>query len=229
MFAWCEAVAGSEGGTLRLSYLQTKIVEKPLLSGRGEALHEMLETQFAAVLKCGAPESPRNWYAVYTRPSHERRAAKSFEFHRLENFMPCYRVVRRWKNRCTKTLEIPLFPGYLFVKIAAAERVRVLEVPGVVSIIGKGREPMPLPAFEIESLRAGLHLRQAEPHPYLVVGQRARIRNGALAGMEGVMVRKKNGLRVVLTLDLIMQSVAVEVDGEDLEPAARSLVSAGRV
>ncbi len=132
--------------------------------------------------------------------------------------MPHYRLVRRWKNRCTKNLDIPLFPGYLFVRIASVERIRVLEVPTVVSIVGSGREPMALPDFEIESLRAGLHLRHAEPHPHLQIGQRARIRGGALAGMEGVVIRKNNSLRVVVTLDLIMQSVSVEGDGNELEP-----------
>jgi hypothetical protein len=75
-----------------------------------------------------------------------------------------------------------------------------------------------LPEAEVEALRSGLHLRQAEPHPLLTVGRRARIRTGALAGLEGIVVRKKNSLRVVLTMDLIMQSIVVEVDGEELEP-----------
>jgi transcription antitermination factor NusG len=132
--------------------------------------------------------------------------------------MPHYRRVRRWKNRCTKTLDVPLFPGYVFVRIAPAERIRVLEVPSVISIVGRGREAVALPDSEIESLRAGLQLRCAEPHPHLIVGRRARIRGGPLSGMEGVVVRKNNNLRVVLTLDLIMQSVSVEVDGNELEP-----------
>jgi len=178
----------------------------------------MLEMQSATVPSHTVSELPRYWYAVHTLPSRERRAAEHLEYHGLENFTPHYRVVRRWKNRCTKTSDIPLFPGYLFARIAPAERIRVLEVPGVISIVGRGREPVALPEFEIESLRAGLHLRQAEPHPHLTVGQRARIRGGALAGMEGVVVRKSNSLRVVLTLDLIMQSVSVEVDGDELEP-----------
>jgi transcription antitermination factor NusG len=188
----------------------------------------MLEMQSATVPSDKMSALPRHWYAVHTRPSRERRTAEHFEYHGLENFMPHYRVVRRWKNRCTKTLDVPLFPGYLFVRIAPPERIRVLEAPSVISIVGSGREPLALPEFEIESLRAGLHLRHAEPHPHLVVGQRARIRGGALAGMEGVVVRKSNSLRVVLTLDLIMQSVSVEVDGDELEPICGS-TSAKRI
>jgi transcription antitermination factor NusG len=116
-------------------------------------------------------------------------------------------------------LELPLFPGYIFVRIGCAERIQVLEVPGALQVIeGAGRQLAPLPDEEIEALRSGAHIRHAEPHPLLTVGQRARIRSGALAGMEGIVVRKSNSLRIVLTLDLIMQSISVEVDGEELEP-----------
>lgn len=101
--------------------------------------------------------------------------------------------------------------------------MRVLEVPSVVSIVGNGREPLPLQHSEIESLRAGLDLRRAEPHPYLNVGERARIKFGPLAGFEGIVVRKTNGLRVVLTLQQIMKSVAVEVEECDLELLGHSL------
>jgi transcription antitermination factor NusG len=166
-------------------------------------------------------KAARNWFAVYTAPRHEKRVASHFGQRHIECYLPLYQVSHRWKNRRTMELELPLFPGYIFVRIGASERIRVLEVPGVVSIVG-GREPVPLPEFEIESLRAGLHLRKSAPHPYLVVGERARIRTGALAGMEGVLIRKKNNLRVVLTLDMIMQSVAVEVDAGDLEPVEKS-------
>ena len=117
-------------------------------------------------------------------------------------------------------LELPLFPGYIFVHISCSERVRVLEVAGVILIVGKGHEPAPLADFEIESLRTGLLQRAAVPHPFLHVGERARIRCGPLQGMEGIVAREKNSshkMRVVLTLDIIMKSVAVEVSGEELE------------
>jgi len=112
------------------------------------------------------------------------------------------------------------------LSVDRSERVRVLEVPGVLTVVGgPGRQPAPLPEAEIEALRAGLHLRRAEPHPLLTAGQRARIRSGALAGMEGVVVRQKGSLRVVLTVNLILQSVAVEVDGSELEPMDSSVPS----
>jgi transcription antitermination factor NusG len=120
-----------------------------------------------------------------------------------------------------------LFPGYLFVRIKRSERVRVLDVPGALSVVGgTGREPVALPDDAIEALRTGLHLRKAEPHPLLTVGQRARIRSGALAGMEGVVMRMKNSFRVILTLEHIQRSIAVDVSGDDLEPVGRVDLSA---
>lgn len=166
------------------------------------------------------PESasaPR-WFAIYTSPRHEKRVCQYLTHREIEHYLPLYQVRRKWRNGLTVTLDLPLFPGYLFVRISREERVRVLEAPGVLTYVGgTGGKPASLPESEIETLRSGLSLRHAEPHPLLTVGQRARIRTGPLAGMEGVVVRKKNSLRVVLTMDMIMQSVSVEVDGRELE------------
>ncbi len=96
--------------------------------------------------------------------------------------------------------------------------MKVLQVPGVLWIVSAGREPSVLPNAEIESLRAGLPGRQFEPHPYLVIGERVRVVSGALAGMVGVLVRMKNECRVVLSLDLIRQSVSVEIGIDEVEP-----------
>ena len=114
-------------------------------------------------------------------------------------------------------LELPLFPSYIFVHINCHERWRVLEAPGALALVGSRRGPSPIADVEIESLRNGFHLRNVEPHPYLVVGERARIATGPMAGMEGVLVRKKDNLRVVLTVEQIMQSISVEVDATELE------------
>lgn len=162
----------------------------------------------------------KHWYAVYVRPSHEAQVAKRFCTREIENFLPQYQVQHKWKNRCTKKLDLPLFPGYLFAHISTAERVRVLEVPSVLCLVGTAHRPLPLLDSEIDALRAGLAARNALPHPFLKVGERARIRGGALAGMEGVVLRGKNIARVVISLELIMQSVVVEVDWDELEPVA---------
>ena len=171
-----------------------------------------------------SPAEPQ-WYAVYTASRHEKAVATHLNQRSVEHFLPLYRSIRQWQHRAKLTLELPLFPNYIFVHMDRRDRMRVLEVPGVLSIVGSGNKPAPLPKFEIESLRTDLHFRQIEPHPYLVIGQRVRIRTGAMAGMTGVLVRKKSNLRVVLSLDQIMQSVAVEVDGEDLEMVADNSIS----
>ena len=158
------------------------------------------------------------WFAVYTTPRHEKAVAKHFEARSIDSFLPLYREMHRWKNGCRVEVEYPLFPSYLFTRIGRSECVRVLAVPGVVSLLGSGSVPSAVSDFEIESLRSGLHLREFEPHSRLVVGRKVRITAGALAGMVGILIRKKKNFRVVITLELIMRSVAVEVDLDELEP-----------
>jgi len=162
----------------------------------------------------------QQWYAVYTASHHEKAVATHLDHRSVDHFLPLYRSIRHWQHRAKLTLELPLFPNYIFVHIERRDRMRVLEVPGVLSIVGSGNKPAPLPKVEIESLRADLQFRKIEPHPYLVIGEHVRIKTGAMAGMTGVLVRKKSNLRVVISLNQIMQSVAVEVDGEDLEMVA---------
>lgn len=159
-----------------------------------------------------------NWFAVYTSPRHEKRVAQYLGVREIEHYLPLYHPRHKWSSGSTVILDLPLFPGYIFVRIDRSERVRVLEVHGVLTFVGgTGGHPAALPDAEIDALRCGLSLRRAEPHALLTVGQRARIRSGALAGMVGIVVRHKGSLRVVLTVELIMQSVAVEVDATELE------------
>jgi transcription antitermination factor NusG len=159
-----------------------------------------------------------DWFAVYTLSCRERQVSRHMDVHAIEHFLPVTKTRRRWKNGCTVVVEEPLFPGYLFVRIERSARTQVLAVPGVHSIVGTGKDPIPLPNFEIETLRKSVDLLKIEPHPYLNVGDRATVLRGPLGGMTGIVVRKKNGLRFILSLDLIMKSVAVEVDAADLEP-----------
>lgn len=165
--------------------------------------------------------SDARWFAVYTNSRHEKIAAKHFAERHLESFLPLYRKVHHWTKQSRVTLELPLFPNYIFVHMAPQQRVSVLAVPGVLGIVGRGHISSALSDAEIESLRTGLELNKFEPHPYLAVGERVRIRAGSMEGMEGILVRKKNELRVVLTLDLIQRSVSVEVDADDVEPVVR--------
>jgi len=135
----------------------------------------------------------------------------------IEYFLPVSRSPRRWKNGLKVVLEQPLFPSYIFARIDRRERLRVLELPGVLSIVGTGRELTPLPDAEIEALREGIDSLKAEPHPFLNVGERARITRGALQGMTGIIQRKKTGLRLILSVELIMKSISVEIDESALE------------
>jgi transcription antitermination factor NusG len=180
---------------------------------RGSAEFEGVSGTPSEILRCP------HWFAVYTTSRHEKRVAEHFSHRQIEYFLPLYHVNRKWKDGSRVTLDLPLFPGYIFVHISRSERVRVLSVPGALAVVGgTGGEPAPLPDAAIEALRCGLGRGQAEPHPLLMVGQRVRIRSGAFAGMEGVVVKKKNSFRVVLTLEQIMQSIAVEVGEDDLLP-----------
>ncbi len=165
-----------------------------------------------------APQTS-NWFALYTTSRHEKRVAQHLSQRQIEFYLPLYRSKRKWSDGSKVTLELPLFPGYLFIHIRRNERVRVLAVPGALAVVsGTGGEPTPLPDATIEALRSGLELRPAQPHPSITTGRRVRIRKGALAGLEGIVVRNRNSFRVVMTLDHIMQSYAVEVDLDDLEP-----------
>jgi transcription termination/antitermination protein NusG len=164
----------------------------------------------------------RRWFAVYTTCRHEKRVAQHLEQRQIEHFLPLYRSQHRWKDGSRVMVDLPLFPGYVFVRVDCSSRVGVLAVPGVVSMIGTALRPAPLPDFEVETLRAGLDPLRAEPHPLLTVGQRVRIRKGSLAGVEGIVIRTKGGIRVVLTLDLLMKSIAIEVDGDDVESVEAS-------
>jgi transcription antitermination factor NusG len=157
------------------------------------------------------------WYAAYTCANHEKKVRDQFEQRSVESFLPVYETVRRWKDRRIR-LKLPLFAGYVFVHLALRDRLRVLQTPSVVRLVGFGDRPAALPDLEIEALRTGL-MRDIpmEPFPFLKVGQRVRVGNGPLQGLEGILVRKKKTSRFVISLDLIMRSVSVEIGLADLE------------
>lgn len=168
---------------------------------------------------CTAVSLSRQWFATYTTPRHEKYVSEMLTERGIETFLPLYRTARQWKKSSPVVLELPLFPTYVFVRIDRHARGVVLAMPGVLSIVGSSKEPWPLPDLEIDALQRGMQTRKVEPHPYLKVGERVRVKAGMMTGVEGILVRKKNEFRVVLTLDAIMQSVSVEVDADDLDPA----------
>ena len=163
-------------------------------------------------------ESLESWYALYTCPRHERRVAEYIAQRRICCFLPLYRSVRRWKDR-RKELELALFPGYVFVRMALRDRLRILQVPGAVRLVSFNGKPAALPDVEIEFLRNRQCAAGAiEPHPYLCVGKKVRVRSGPMQGLEGIIRRRKDKCRVIFSIELIMRSVAVEVDEADLDP-----------
>jgi transcription antitermination factor NusG len=157
-----------------------------------------------------------HWYAIYTSANHEKRVQEQLERRRVESFLPLYQSVRRWKDRRVR-LQLPLFPGYVFARLALRDRLQVLQTPGVACLVSFDGKPATLPADEIETLRVSLAGgTRAEPHPYLTLGRRVRLESGPLAGLTGILVRRKSRARFVVSVDLIQRSVAVEIDEADL-------------
>jgi transcription antitermination factor NusG len=163
-------------------------------------------------------DTPAEWYAVQTRPRHEKRIAQELRARAIEEFLPVHKCRHRWRNGVVADVELPLFPCYLFVRVPLRERVRLLQLPGVVGFAVNSARPTALAQKDIEALRALSVICGAEPHPFLRAGDRVRIVAGPLSGMEGILIRRKQELRVVLSLDFILRSVAVEVGEFDIEP-----------
>ncbi len=158
------------------------------------------------------------WYALYTCAQHERRVFEELERRAVESFLPLYESVRRWKDRQVR-LELPLFQGYVFVRIALRNKLHALEVPGVVRLVGFGGVPAPLPNEQVDVMRASMtRLLRAKPHAYLTAGRRVRVSRGPFQGLEGILIRRKNAFRLVVSVEFIMRSVALEVDASDVEP-----------
>jgi transcription antitermination factor NusG len=158
-----------------------------------------------------------NWYVAYTKARHEKKVSAHLQMKQIEVFVPLYKTTHRWNGR-RAALDLPLFPCYVFVHISKQDRMRVLEAPGVIQLVGCKGVPIPLPDAEIEQLRTYLSLGlEAEPFPYLSAGDLARIVEGPLAGLTGMVVRRDKETRFVLSVDLIASSVAVSVEASQLE------------
>ncbi len=187
----------------------------------GDSLPVVEQTHMtvSSVFSCLPDPCRAEWYAVYTKSRHEKRVARNLRDRQLHTFLPTYHSVRRWKDR-RKGLELALFPSYVFVRAERKDRLRILQVPSVVGIVTFDGQPAVIPEREIEALRRGLEsAMRFEPHPFLKVGKRVRIHSGPMAGQEGILIRRKDRVRVVLSIDFIRRSVSVELDAADIEPA----------
>lgn len=158
------------------------------------------------------------WWVLYTRHQHEKTVAEMLSAKGFEVFLPLYESTRQWKDR-SKTLSLPLFPCYVFLRGGLHRRLQVVSTPGVHMVLSHGERPAYVPEEEIEAIRKSVEgpLR-VEPHPFLKCGERVRVVRGCMEGVEGILLRKKNFFRLVLSVDMLAQSVAVEIDAADVEP-----------
>jgi transcription antitermination factor NusG len=171
----------------------------------------------SAVPLCSDSVEAQRWYAVFTVPQNEKAVVRHLELRGIESFLPTYEMTKVWKNRQRVKTVMPLFPTYLFARIAGRQRTKVLESPGVLQIVGNGREGLIVADRDIEMLRCGLQGRSPEPYRDLLVGERVRIKSGLMRGVEGTLVRRSGGDRFVLTMGLINQHASIQVDAADLE------------
>ncbi len=161
------------------------------------------------------------WFALTVKPRHEKAAAQNLRSKGLEVMLPMYLVRRQWSDRL-KTVEMPLFPGYVFCRVGREERLKALTTPSVTSIVGFANIPAPIPEDQIAAVRRMAESRLlVQPWPYLRPGEQVRIDSGALAGVCGTLVRGKSVFRLVVNIELLQRSVAVEVDRAALSPVNR--------
>jgi transcription antitermination factor NusG len=167
------------------------------------------------------PKEPSFWFAVQTRPRHEKKVNTGLLEKGIHSFLPLHRERRRWSDRY-QWVELPLFSQYLFVRVPISpdSRARVLQTPGVVQFVGATGRGTPVPSEQIDNLQAIAAQRiPMTPHEFLRVGERVRIRGGALEGIKGILSKIRNDGSLVLSVDLIQKSVAIRIEGFEVVPA----------
>lgn len=162
-----------------------------------------------------------HWHAVYTRHQHEKSVGDMLEKKGFEAFVPLYQARRRWHDR-VKTLALPLFPSYVFLRGGIERQLQIVTTPGVHWMITAAGQVAVIPDAEIEAVKKLVESSlRVEPHPFLKCGDWVRVKTGPLEGMEGILVRIKSLCRLVLSVEMLQQSVAVEVDASNVERARR--------
>jgi transcription antitermination factor NusG len=170
----------------------------------------MLDTQLES--RAGHYLDPSAWYVLYTRHQHERTVAEILTNKGFQILLPLYSSARRWKDR-TKLLALPLFPCYVFLKGGFGDRMDIMKTPGVNALVSSAGVPAAIPSGEIEAIERIVESgAKVEPHPFLKCGDRVKVKHGPLTGLEGILVRKKNLCRLVLSVEMLGKSAAVEVD-----------------
>jgi transcriptional antiterminator RfaH len=176
-----------------------------------------LGESFNSTAVSGAPKS-KGWQLVYTVARHENTVAAQLQAREIEFYLPLYEVTHCWGKRSAK-LQLPLFPSYVFVRLNALNRRNVVTTPGIVSVVTFQGQPALVPEEQITAVQNVLRFRRAQPCSYLANGNRVLINSGPLRGIVGVIDRVK-GLRVIVTVDSIASSIAIDIDAADLELAA---------
>ena len=171
------------------------------------------------LLPLGVVPEESNWYAVHTMARHEKRVVAQCEEKRVRTFLPLLGKIHKWSDRRVK-VEVPMFSCYAFVRIVhtVEERLKVLRTQGVLGFVGSERQGSPIPNEQIESLRLAISKNvPCFPRDFLTAGRRVRIRGGSLDGVEGTLVRQGADQSVVLSVELIQRSVAIRIEGYDIE------------
>lgn len=170
----------------------------------------------------GEEGSPRpQWFSLRVRTGSEKTVSLIARNKGFEEFLPTYTSVRRWSDR-SKPLALPLFPGYVFCRLALQDRLSLLTIPSVQGFVAFGQVPAPIDDAEIANLRIAVRSQCAEPWPYLEVGQRIRLEEGPLQGLEGFLVEIRKRQRILVSIDLLKRSVVVDIDRQWIRPLAKA-------
>lgn len=167
------------------------------------------------------------WYALYTRHQHEKSVAASLTARDVEVFLPLYEETRNWSDR-RKKINVPLFPGYVFVHSNLERRTEILMTAGVHDFVSFDHRPAPIPLPEMENLRYVARMARVIPHPFLRCGDWVRVKSGPFQGIEGFLLRRKSQARLVLSVELLQQSAAIEIDAALTERVLRACVLPGK-
>jgi transcription antitermination factor NusG len=160
----------------------------------------------------GGAGADHNWYALYVRHQHEKNVASLLSSKGFEVFLPLYTSVRRWQDRMAKVL-LPLFPSYVFVHGGLDRWLQIVATPGLCKVVGFASGPAAIPADEMEAVRRLIERSTSvEPHPFMKCGDRVRVKSGPLAGLEGILVRRRNTFRLVISVEMLDRSASVEID-----------------
>ena len=155
---------------------------------------------------------PTAWHVLYTRHQHEKAVDQILASKGFHTFLPLYQTAHRWKDR-TKVLSLPLFPCYVFLNGGLERRLDIMTTPGIHALVSTSGAPATVPLAEIEAIRRAIESgAQVEPHPFLKCGDWVRIKRGPLAGLQGILVRKKNLYRLVVLVEILGRAAAVEID-----------------